>query len=221
MARKSWTFVLEENNGHGVEPTAFAPRARTHTVELQHNYWTTRRTIHLDQQLVSPSELKSYGVFGMSSDDLFRVEEHDCVVHIRSNGITYSYDLAVDGLSVQSGKPMDIAPEVFQVSTGTSDKMPIWAWAFLLLCLIVALAAIFAGIYLGSLVRTGPRPDNLRLANLIATPILIQAIYAIMKASKEPGKDESKRMAKCAMIVARTGLLVALVLGVLTVLLSR
>ncbi len=219
MAHKSWTFELRENDGHGGEPSLFAPRPRTHTVELQHNYWTTRRTIYLDEQLVPLSEIKSYGVYGKGSDDLFRVDGHDCVVNIRSNGVVYNYDLAVDGLSVQSGKPLDIAPEVFQVSPGTSDQLPTWAWIFLVLCPIVSIAAIFAGIFLGSLVSTNSPARNLRLAHLIITPIVVQAIYAIIIASKEPGIDASGRVAKCAMVVGRTGLLVMLALGVLTVLL--
>src|SRR5436309_14564343 len=113
MADKTWTFELEKVQRSGeAERGFFSSWCATHTVSLRHNYLTAKRTIYLNGNLVPADQIRSYGIYGVRSDDLFVVGGHTYLVHIRSNGIVYNYDLAIDGVSVQTGQPVDVPPEV-------------------------------------------------------------------------------------------------------------
>lgn len=207
MADKSWTFELAELKPPD-EDTYVSPRRTTHTVNLHHSYWTTKRTISLDGILLPPDQIRSYSIFGILSDDLFMVDGHACMVHIRSTGFTYKYDFLVDGISVQTGQPVAVAPQVFQAQPGGKDKMPGWTWLFILLTIVVGLAGIFAGAWLASLVVGTPSKNAPFLPIIVITAIVLQAQMAIVSASKEPRKDDRDRIIRCAIIIVRTGLII-------------
>ena len=218
-AHRRWEFEVEDNPGEeGNREPVFAPRK--HVVELDHNHWTMKRTIKLDGQTLQPYQIRSYGVPGMSVDDLFEVDGHDVVVQTRVQGINYTYDLAINGLSVQTGQPLDIHPEVYQVQPGKKDRMPGWAWWFLGLCVAVGLGAIFLGIVVGAAIAhtSTPNRDLVRVVGIFTTGLVLQAVYAIAVAAKEPDKDERSRMLRCALIVVRTGLVVTAAMAAATVL---
>src|SRR4051794_24290783 len=101
MAHKTWTVELEQGKPGAADSAFFTPRRVSHTIELDHNYWTTRRTIRVDGQPLDPSRIKSAAMYGKGSDDLFELDGHPCMIHISTNGITYQLDLAVDHRSVQ------------------------------------------------------------------------------------------------------------------------
>lgn len=209
MAEKSWTFELEERAPSGqAADSYFSPRRATHTLDLHHNYWITKRAIRLDGVLLPPDQIRSYSIFGMQSDDLFNVDGHACVVHIRSNGVAYNYDFVIDGISVQTEEAVDIPRQVFQAQPGGKDAMPGWAWLFIMLCLVVGIGAIFAGLWLASLLTKTRPSSNARFVHLLVGPIILQALLAIVAASKEPRKDARSRMLGCAIILGRTGLIV-------------
>lgn len=208
MAERTWTFELSEPYGSSEDGFGFGFRKRTHTVHLRHSYWTTKRAITLDGVLLSPDQIRSYGVFGLSSDDLFMVDGHACVVHIRSNGITYGYDFAVDGVSVQSGKVLDIPIQVSQVTPGAKDKMPGWSWLFIALSIVVFFGALFAGFGLAFLLSKTQLKRPSFPIHFFVTPVFLHGLYSIVTASKEPGQTTKERMTKCAVVVGRTGLII-------------
>lgn len=220
-AHRRWEFELEDSRIEGDEVATkpvFAPRK--HVVELDHNHWTMKRTIKLDGQALQHFQIRSYGVPGMTADDLFEVDGHGVVVHTRVQGITYTYDLAIDGVSVQTGLPLDIHPEVYLAEPGKKDRMPGWAWLFLGLCVVAGIGAIFVGIVVGGAIAHTNTPDRgmLRVVGIFTTGLVIQAVYSIAVTSKEPDKSERSRIMRCALIVGRTGLIVSAIMATATVL---
>lgn len=202
MARRVWTIELPEPLRDGVSEGFSSPRKRPHTIELNHNYWTAKRVIRLDGRVLQPGEIRSYGIFGFGSDDLFIVDGHACVVHIRSNGIAYSYDFVVDGVSSQTDEAVEIHPEVLKVVPGASNKMPKWAWSFLLLCPVIGLAAIFLGTWIAFLMNPAPPSTSRHIASTLATVVVLQSIYRVIKVSKAPDQSSQNRITMCLLIVA-------------------
>ena len=119
MAHRTWTFRLEDGD---------------HMVHLDHNLWTGKRTVLVDGRvLVDESKM-----LNLVSDYPFNMDGHQGVVKLRSNGLTYDYDVAIDGKSVTTGKPS--VPAI---------PMPVWGWLFIIACAlipIVALGGIFPAI---------------------------------------------------------------------------
>ncbi|MGE3809535.1 MAG: hypothetical protein AB7K24_33140, partial [Gemmataceae bacterium] len=89
MATRFWTFDLDNH---------------THRVWLEHGFWSGKKEIRLDDM---PIELPPQSCLVDTGGDFpFPVgDNHRCVVHIRTNGLTYSYDCTVDGVSVETGTP--------------------------------------------------------------------------------------------------------------------
>jgi hypothetical protein len=89
-----WTLDLEDGR---------------HTVELEHGFFSGRRAIRVDGRLLEQSGTTGNvstvlaGWLGMGSERENSINGHGCVVQIRSNGVTYNYDLMVDGRSVSTG----------------------------------------------------------------------------------------------------------------------
>jgi hypothetical protein len=92
----------------------------THTVELDKRWASGKRIIHVDGQIVLESERVWMDT---GSDDEFQLGSHECVIHRRTNGFTGSYDLSIDGRSVQTGK-----------SVAKLHDMPKWMWIFIVAC---------------------------------------------------------------------------------------
>jgi len=107
MGSRSWEVVLDETK---------------HSVRLEHSYFGGKRTLFVDGVR---HELKRIAVdFGSSHP--FVLGGHEAVARIRTNGLWYSYDLEVDGISMNTGKPSDDA--------AVSMPVPKWAWVFVGLC---------------------------------------------------------------------------------------
>jgi len=112
MASKTWTFRLEDGD---------------HTVQLDHNLWSGKRTVVVDGRSLVDETKK----FNLVSDYPFDIRGHKGLVRIRSNGIAYNYDVAIDGKSVTTGKPALAAA-----------SMPAWGWAFVIVCVLIPVVSL-------------------------------------------------------------------------------
>jgi hypothetical protein len=119
MAKKSWQVTLEEGR---------------HDVELDHGFFSGKRVIRMDGNVVFESHTLKDLVFDTGGVCSFNIGRHPCAVIIRTNGLWSSFDLAVDGRSVESGRPLkEILP------------VPGWVWLvvygvlFIMLCICVTL----------------------------------------------------------------------------------
>ena len=153
MPQKRWTLRLEDGS---------------HTITLDRSAWTGRGTVRLDGERVPPL-----------SDNLFElyrvipvpVRGHDVAVHIRSNGLTYTDDLVVDGRSVQTGQ-----------AVATPLPLPGWAWIFIAACisilcvflggLIPAVCAFGGAAACAALARDARRPTSVRVALCLAVTVI-------------------------------------------------
>lgn len=87
MAKRTWEVLLEDG---------------THRIELSHGFISGRKEIRVDGQVLPlPAAEQSMADFG--GEYPFLLGSHQGVVHIRTNGITFQYDLTIDGRSVESG----------------------------------------------------------------------------------------------------------------------
>lgn len=103
MTKKTWQFELEDG---------------THQVELEHGFFSGKRKIQVDGRIVFESNEFRHLVFDTGGVHNFNVNSHPCAVIIRTdNGITFSYDLAVDGFSITTGKSID-----------SIKPVPAWVW---------------------------------------------------------------------------------------------
>ncbi len=113
MAKKTWTIQLEDG---------------THLIEFDKRWASGKRTIRVDSQIVLESKP---AWIDTGSDDEFRIGNHECAVHVRTNGFTGSYDLSVDGHSVQTGRPV-----------AKLQPMPKWVWVFIVACVAVPVVTL-------------------------------------------------------------------------------
>src|SRR5512143_864791 len=108
MAIKTWTVQVE---------------GRNHTVEFERGTFSTKYLIRLDGAVVHHG--RSYATdFG--TDDSFQIGTHLCTVHTRSNWNKVEFDLSLDGVSIESGRP--VTPHV---------PLPTWSWPFIAACLLI------------------------------------------------------------------------------------
>jgi len=108
MARRQWVVELSDGS---------------HTVELDHSVITGKRAIRVDgRQVALPGE-DTGSVIDFGGRARVAIGESTGVVHIRTNGLTYSYDLAIDGRSVETGQSR---PEPMPEEEGRS--VPAWGW---------------------------------------------------------------------------------------------
>lgn len=105
MGRKRWTIRLED-----------VP----HSVEIDDGYWSGKRTIRVDGEPVV-HERKFFRLWPF--DTPFKLAEHVCAIRTSTNGITYSYDLIVDGRSQTTG-----------AIAGPMAPLPKWTWLFIIAC---------------------------------------------------------------------------------------
>lgn len=217
MAKKSWSFELTEASAPEGPFGDFAPRKRHHTVDLQHNYWTNKRSISVDgvqlsrDQLTSYSNVSPFSQDGWGSDDLFKLDGHDCLVHIRSNGLTYKYDFAIDGISVETGERVVPFPQIATPNLA-ARKMPGWAWLFVILSFFLPfIAAILAAV----LVRSRP------FTTAFVTIIVIITMGIVIARSKDLSKETQRRVQECAATVFLAACVSFAATAVLGILLPR
>ncbi|HMA36601.1 MAG TPA: hypothetical protein VKY74_19255 [Chloroflexia bacterium] len=162
MAQRIWDFSLEDG---------------PHTVEMNHNYWTTRRQIVVDGHPLGKDEVHRQGVYGFGSQDTFPIGRHQASLHVVSNGFAYRYDLAVDGVSLTTGQPAIPRP------------LPSWAWAFIIACAVIPIltlgGAVPAMIGVGgafgcaNLARDSSKPVGTRVALCSGVVLLCWTLFVI------------------------------------------
>lgn len=117
MTTRTWKVELEDG---------------AHTVQLEHGYFSGKRTISVDGQPVVQTAKASHAAFDVGSQQAFTVAGHPCEVRIETpNGLTYRYDLIVDGRSVTTGQ-----------AVGARLPMPTWAWIFIVLCGLIPVVTL-------------------------------------------------------------------------------
>lgn len=122
MARRQWVVELSDGS---------------HTVELDHSVITGKRAIRVDgRQVALPGE-DTGSVIDFGGRARVAIGESTGVVHIRTNGLTYSYDLAIDGRSVETGQSR---PEPPPEEEGRS--VPAWGWVAVALCVALPIATL-------------------------------------------------------------------------------
>src|SRR5436190_17401625 len=104
MASKTWQFQLEDG---------------THAVAIEHSPISGKRTIYLDGRVIE----QRTKMFDTGSVHSFPVSGHQCAVQVKTNGLTFKYDLIIDGYSLEAGRPVALP-----------GKMPSWAWGFIVAC---------------------------------------------------------------------------------------
>jgi hypothetical protein len=80
-------------------------------------------------------QLKRPAVFELGRDEPFALDGHAGVIHVRTNGLTFSYDLSVDDRSVTTGKP-----------ASQQQPIPKWVWLFVVACAAIPLASLGGGL---------------------------------------------------------------------------
>lgn len=80
--------------------------SRKHVVELDHSFWTNRRTILVDGRRLGKEEIRRSGLYEFGSDDRFQINGQECVIQTVAGRKGYNFDLFVDGVSVANGAPL-------------------------------------------------------------------------------------------------------------------
>ncbi|HEX6607581.1 MAG TPA: hypothetical protein VF276_11770 [Chloroflexia bacterium] len=124
MPVREWHFTLEDGR---------------HTVVYETSTFGGKRTITVDNV---PRVEDAGRAWQMGADIPFRINQHTGAVHVRSGMLRTQYDLSIDGVSVESGRPMvSLLP------------LPGWAWIFIGACALIPIitlgGAVPAGIGAG------------------------------------------------------------------------
>lgn len=115
MAQRTWTVNV------GGQP---------HTVELKHGYFSGHRELRLDGQPVPLPPRGALSWLDIGGEHPFQIAGRPAAVLIGSNGLTFSYDLVVDGRSVTTGNEVK------------RTEMPGWGWGFVLACAIIPVVTV-------------------------------------------------------------------------------
>ncbi len=108
MPKKTWNVEID---------------GKSHIVEMEHGSLFGGKVIKLDGNPFDKNLLqRKNGLQLTGSEDRFQVDGHEVAVYAYSNGFKFKYDLAVDGNSVQTGKP--VIPPL---------PVPGWAWPLIIL----------------------------------------------------------------------------------------
>ena len=109
MSKKAWSFEAD---------------GTSHTVEVEYRSFFGEKIVRvdgasLDKKLV---QRKSWLQF-TGSEERFEVDGHEVIIYTYSKGFNFfKYDLAVDGVSIQTGEPL--VPPL---------PIPGWVWSLLIL----------------------------------------------------------------------------------------
>jgi hypothetical protein len=107
MIKKEWTIDLDGNQ---------------HDIKLEQGYFSAKKKIRLDDQLIEKGITTNQTPFGNVDID-FAISTYAIKITIRSNGFTTQYDLYVDGISQSTGEPYSPLPPI-----------PVWLWLFVAAC---------------------------------------------------------------------------------------
>jgi hypothetical protein len=106
MARRRWTLKLDDG---------------VHVVELEHGYWSGRRRLWLDGEPVLEAGPRVFDDGG--SQHTLTIGRHEVDIHIRTNGLWFSYRLAVDGARVEPDAGTARLPAAGTGSVAVSSTM--------------------------------------------------------------------------------------------------
>ena len=157
MATKDFKFTLEDGE---------------HTVHLEHGSISGKRSILVDgQPLTQEKKFVDSG-----GDYPFQINGHRGMVVIRNNGLGFKYDVAIDGVSVTSGKP--VAPAI---------AMPGWAWVFIAICAVIPVISLggvipmaigFGGAFgCAQAARDGAKDHNTRLLTCAGIAVVCWGVF--------------------------------------------
>lgn len=157
MASKDWKFTLEDGE---------------HNVHLEHTWFSGKRKILLDgKPIVQESKFFDFG-----NEYPFRIGGHQGLVTIRTNGLSFAYDVAIDGKSITTGKPV-----------ARVNAIPGWAWSFIVVCVLIPIVSLggvvpmligFMGAYgCAQVSRDGSKDHNTRLLTCAGITVLCWIIY--------------------------------------------
>ena len=107
MATKTWTFALDDG---------------PHRVELDHDAVWGRTRVRVDGGEARPLGRPTKGIF-VDTEYPVVVGGRIATLHLSRLGFGYSYDLTLDGLSLETGQ-----------ARAKPAPMPIWGWGLLALC---------------------------------------------------------------------------------------
>lgn len=87
--QKSWNITID---------------GKSYTVGLDHQTWTNVQKITVNSQIIyeSPGRMQVGGI------TRFTIDGHECAVIISSRILKFSYDLVLDGRSIESKKKVNI-----------------------------------------------------------------------------------------------------------------
>ena len=117
MAKKSWRVELEDS---------------VHTVELEHGYWSGKRTISIDGERMNLPQKEASSFFDFGSHHTIHIGQVSAIIHIKTNGLTFNYDLSIEGRSVETGRTVTV----------TTAPAPRWAWAFVAACGLIPVLSL-------------------------------------------------------------------------------
>jgi hypothetical protein len=189
MAEKTWTVELPEVAHSEQQAASFAPRKSKRTITVNHNYWTTKRKIAVDGQSLAPENLRSYGIYGQGSDDLFPLDGHTAHLHIRSVLSGYKYDLAVDGRSIATGQPVTPWPQTMAVQPGANTAVPLWSWLFVLPLLLAGFVGqLSAGWLVLTINKSTPS------SYVLAIGLILAGFHQIQSIARDHAKPTNTRL---------------------------
>lgn len=134
-----------------------------------------KRSIRVDGREAPLSGKDQGSFFDLGGSVRVPVGSSTGIVHIRAHGFSYSYDLVVDGRSVETGQAV---PES---ASQEGRSMPAWGWIAVALCVTLPIATLGGAI-----------PGALGAG-------AAAACYAV---ARDPTKPAATRMGLCAAIVA-------------------
>ena len=144
MAKKSWSFTLD-----GVP----------HKVALTHGYLSGKRAISVDGRPLAIAPQLARQRIDYGSKHPFHIGYHEGLVFIRTKGLTFTYDLAIDGRSVDSGLTVDPESPTHSITRESFDRAVLLP--FLVLFGFISIGANWYlarryGLYLEELAFLGP-----------------------------------------------------------------
>lgn len=74
-----------------------------YNISLEHGHFSGRRTIYVNDNRII--EQTPHRFYDKGSKHEFQIQNHTCVILIDIVGVTFQYDLIVDGISITTGEP--------------------------------------------------------------------------------------------------------------------
>lgn len=142
MAKEVWTFTVRDGS---------------HTVELEHGYWSGRAIITVDGE-----EIERTREIGRGSTHDFQVSGVPCVLEIIETGVRFRYELFVDGKHVYGEKETGKARQIRHMRNGLGP-LHIYFKALLysyLLFFALVFAAVISGVSAGIMGQGSPPEEG-------------------------------------------------------------